>query len=206
MPNKSRDQFLDLPEGDPLSTEHLEEKVHLAEQQEHALKRQLEVVEKQKREFEELSRRQETLNAGKAEVVEKLTRALVVLEREALDASKRMEALQMINSSFVQHLQVVEAINPKSWDPLDIGKELMRALASVDDARAEYIKSYPKVCPAPDQQTGGAAGEPAYAGDYSGGDAKDFVGWLKIGLAFSLPLLIFGLIALVVIVSRLPAK
>ena len=34
MPTPPRDQFLDLPEGDPLSTEHLDEKVQQAEQQE----------------------------------------------------------------------------------------------------------------------------------------------------------------------------
>ncbi len=206
MPDHPRDQFLDLPQGDPLSTEHLNEKVHLAEQHEQALKRQLETVEKQKRELEELSRRQESLNAGKADVVDKLTRALVVLEREALDASKRLETLHAINSSFVQHLEAVEAINPKSWEGLDIGKELTRALAAVDDARGEYVKSYPKISTAPSQDAGSASGDAGYAGEYSGGDAKDFVGWLKIGLAFSLPLIIFGLVALVVIVSRLPAK
>src|SRR5438067_12685991 len=101
MPDHPRDQFLDLPEGDPLSTEHLNAKVHLAEQHEQALKRQLETVEKQKRELEELSRRQESLNTGRADVVDKLTRALVVLEREALDASKRLETLHTINASFV---------------------------------------------------------------------------------------------------------
>ena len=58
MPTPPRDQFLDLPEGDPLSTEHLDEKVQQAEQQEQSLKRQLETIEKQKREFAELSRRQ----------------------------------------------------------------------------------------------------------------------------------------------------
>ena len=40
MPTPPRDQFLDLPEGDPLSTEHLDEKVQQAEQQEQVLKRQ----------------------------------------------------------------------------------------------------------------------------------------------------------------------
>src|SRR5258708_16315103 len=105
MATKPRDQFLDLPEGDPLSTEHLEERVHQAEQQEHLLKRQLEAVEKQRREFEELSRRQESLNTGKTEVVEKLTRALMMIERETLDASMRVQPLQAINSSLLHHLQ-----------------------------------------------------------------------------------------------------
>ena len=206
MPTPPRDQFLDLPEGDPLSTEHLDEKVQQAEQQEQSLKRQLETIEKQKRELEELSRRQESLTAGRNEIVDKLTRALVVADRETMDASKRLETLQSIHGSFSQHLENVESINPKTWDGLDINKELTRALAAVDDARGEYHRSFPKISTAPDQNSGASAGDAGYSADYAGGDGKDFIGWLKIGFAFSLPLIVLGLIALVVIASRLPGK
>lgn len=207
MPNQPRDQFLDLPEGDPFSTEHLDEKVQQAEHEAQVLKRQLETLEKQRRELEELSRRQDALNTGKADLVDKFTRSLVVLERETLEASKRLETLQSINSSFVHHLETLESINPKSWEGLDVSKELTRALAEVDDARAEYTKSFPRICPAAEQGGGDAAGDGGFAADYgSGGDAKDFIGWMKIGVAFSLPLIVFGLIALIVIVSRIPTK
>lgn len=207
MPNQPRDQFLDLPEGDPISTDHLYEKVQQAGQQEQVLKRQLEAAEKQRRDLEEMSRRQEAFTAGKADLVDKLTRALVVADREAHDAGKRLEMLQSINTSFSQHLEGLEAIDPKFWDSPEMNKELTRALAALDDARSEYTKSYPKLCVIPEQDAGSAAGEHGYAADYSGGgEAKDFMGWLKIGVAFSLPLIVFGLIALVVILSRLPAK
>lgn len=206
MPNLPRDQFLDLPEGDPLSTEHLDEKVQQAEQQEQSLKRQLETVEKQKRELEELSRRQDVLNTGRNEMVEKLTRAVVIVDRETLDARKRLELLDTIHSSFEQHLETLAAINPKSWEGAEVQKELTRALAAVDDARGEYNRSYPRLCAVPDKTAGAPASEGGYASDYSGGDAKDFIGWLKIGFAFSLPIIVLGLVALVVIVSRMPAK
>jgi len=206
MPNLPRDQFLDLPEGDPLSTEHLDEKVQQAEQQEQSLKRQLETVEKQKRELEELSRRQDVLNTGRNEMVEKLTRAVVIVDRETLDARKRLELLDTIHSSFEQHLETLGAINPKSWEGAEVQKELTRALAAVDDARGEYNRSYPRICAMPDKTAGAPASEGGYASDYSGGDSKDFIGWLKIGFAFSLPIIVLGLVALVVIVSRMPAK
>src|SRR2546430_9268406 len=102
MPTPPRDQFLDLPEGDPLSTEHLDEKVQQAEQQEQVLKRQLETIEKQKREFAELSRRQEALITGRNDLSDKLTRALVVIEREMMEASKRLEMMQTMDTSFHQ--------------------------------------------------------------------------------------------------------
>ncbi len=203
MPTPPRDQFLDLPEGDPLSTEHLDEKVQQAEQQEQSLKRQLETIEKQKREFAELSRRQELLITGRNDLADKLTRALVVIEREMMEASKRLEMLQTMDTAFHQHLETIEAINPKLWDESDISKELTRAMASVDDARGDYSRSFPRVGAMPVQAAGASASEPGFTADYSGGDGKDFIGWLKIGFAFSLPLIVLGLIALVVIASRI---
>ena len=203
MPTPPRDQFLDLPEGDPLSTEHLDEKVQQAEQQEQSLKRQLETIEKQKREFAELSRRQEALTVGRNELAEKLTRALVSIEREMMEASKRLEMLQSMDTSFHQHLDSIEAINPKLWDESDISKELTRAMAAVDDARGEYSRSFPRVSALAEQAAGAPASASGYAADYAAGDGKDFIGWLKIGFAFSLPLIVLGLIAIVVIASRL---
>jgi hypothetical protein len=207
MPDRPREQLLDLPEGDPLSTEHIDEKVHLAEAQEQQLKRQLEVIERQKRELEELSRRQEQFNNGKSEYVDKLTRALVVVEREAFEANKRVELLEAIRQSFAGHLANLEAINPKSWEGLDIKTELTRALAAVDDARAEYSKSLPKVSAGSSTSDHMDADDAGHSHHYEGGaPANDFLSWLKVGFAFSIPLIVFGLILLIVIVSRLPGK
>jgi hypothetical protein len=204
MSDRPRDQYLDLPEGDPLSTEHLDEKVQQATQQEQELKRRLEAIERQKRELEEMSRRQESLNTGKTEMIDKMTRALVVLEREIFDASKRVEMLQTIQESFRQHLDAIEGINPKMWEGLDIAKEITRSLATVDDARAEYTKCFPKISAQPAAAPGHSGEmEDGYIADYSVNDGKDFLSWMKIGFAFSLPILLFGLIALIVIASRI---
>src|ERR1700760_3469034 len=107
------EQMLELNEEEGLSPEHLDTQVQKAQEQLLSLKRQQEQIEKQKRELEELSRRQEALQQGKAEMMEKLTRALVVVERETYDAQKRVEQLQAINESYIQHLSMLESINPK---------------------------------------------------------------------------------------------
>ena len=77
------EQMLELNEDDQVSTEHLDSQVQKAHEQLLQLKRQQEQIEKQKRELEELSRRQEELERGRGEMTDKLTRSLVVLEREA---------------------------------------------------------------------------------------------------------------------------
>src|ERR1700678_116351 len=138
MPERIRenDPLLNLDEDE--SVEHLDDQVQKAQQQLIQLKRQQERIEKQKREIEELSRRQEKFQQGKKEMIEIFTRALVVLERQIYDAQKRVEQLRSINESFIQHLSIIESINPKGWENSDINKELNRALSAIEDARTEY--------------------------------------------------------------------
>src|SRR5246500_5341648 len=132
------EQMLELSEDEANSPEHLDSQVQKAQEQLLQLKRQQEQIEKQKRELEELSRRQDELEHGRAEMADKLTRSLVVLEREAYNAQGRLEQMRAARESFGQHLEWIEAIDPKSWNPSDLHKELSRALSTVDDARTEF--------------------------------------------------------------------
>jgi hypothetical protein len=199
---RSDDQYLDLPPDDSLAGEHLDNQVQKAQEQLFALKRQQEQIEKQKRELEELSRRQEQLQVGKAEMVEKFTRAVVVLERETYDAKKRVELLNSIHESFSSHLDVLDSINPKAWEGLDINKELTKALSAVDDARAEYSGSLPKIGSSREGDgSDPVAASVGYQADYTIGDQKDFLYWLKSGFAFTLPLLALGVLLVIVLVA-----
>jgi len=197
MPEKIRpiEQMLELSEEEPLSPEHLDSQVQKAQEQLLQLKRQQDQIEKQKRELEELSRKQEELERGRAEMSDKLTRSLVVLEREAYDAQKRLEQLRAMRESFGQHLELIEGIDPKSWNPTDLHKELSRALSTIDGARVEYTQQRSRL-QASNAAEGGedmalAEIEPVFS---SGG--RSLMEWIKIGFAFSLPLIVFGFIAL----------
>src|SRR3981081_4958 len=132
------EQMLELNEEEALSPEHLDSQVQKAQEQLLQLKRQQEQIEKQKRELAELSRKQEELEHSRSEMTDKLTRSLVVLEREAYDAQRRLEQLRAMRESFGQHLELIEAIDSKNWNPTDLHKELSRALSTIDDARTEF--------------------------------------------------------------------
>jgi hypothetical protein len=196
MPEKIRpvEQMLELSE-DEVSPEHLDSQVQKAQEQLLQLKRQQEQIEKQKRELEELSRRQEELEHGRAEMADKLTRSLVVLEREAYNAQSRLEQIRAARESFGQHLELIEAIDPKSWNPSDLHKELSRALSTVDEARTVYNEQRSRL-----QAAGGNDGDaslPDVGTDaYVGNDGRSFFQWFQIGIALTLPLIIFGAIAL----------
>src|SRR5207248_11681192 len=189
------EQMLELSEEEALSAEHLDSQMQKAQEQLLQLKRQQEQIEKQKRELEELSRRQEELDRGRAEMIDKLTRSLVVLEREAYNAQKRLEQLRTTRESFGQHLELIEAIDPRSWNPSDLHKELSRALSTVDDARTEYSEQRSRL-QAAEEATGESSLPDAATDAYQSSNGRSFFQWLQIGLALTLPLIIFGAVAL----------
>ena len=189
------EQMLELNEDEPNSPEHLDSQVQKAHEQLLQLKRQQEQIEKQKRELEELSRRQEELERGRAEMTDKLTRSLVILEREAYDSQTKLEQIRATRESFEQHLALLESIDPKTWNPSDLPKELSRSLSAVDDARAEFSQQRSRLS----ATTGSENAEvslPEAAPEVSLGGGRSFMQWMQMGLAFTLPLIVFGFIAL----------
>ena len=94
---------------------------------------------------------------------------------------------------------MVEAIDPRNWNPSDLHKELSRALSTVDDARTEYNEHRSRL-----QAGGSGNGDQSLpdtaAGVYENSDGRSFSEWLQIGLALSLPLILFGVIAIAILV------
>ncbi len=202
MPDRSLpedDGYLELDEetGEMLDTST---QVQRAQEQLLQLQRQQGQVEKQKRELEELGRRQDELQQGRSEMVEKLTRALVVVERETVDAQKRVEMLQTIDDSYRQHLMNLERINSKNWDSAHVNKELSKALSGVEDARAEYNKSRPKIS-VEVPEGGEGSGSDGFAYEYDAAGEKNFLYWLKNGAAFTLPLMLVLVVLFIILIA-----
>ena len=188
-----RDDFLDLEE-DPNSTpapsvEQIDDQVAQAQERLLALKRQAEQLEREKAKLEELSRRQEQFDSGRAEMVDKFTSSLVQIQRETDETLKRLEILKNVQASFSAYLQELEAINPKEWTPEELTKELSKALGAVEDSRSIYTKAQAQIAVEP--LTG-----PSSVESEGVEGAQGFGYWLMAGFAFTLPLLILGLIGL----------
>ncbi|HXM33162.1 MAG TPA: hypothetical protein VN921_05865 [Chthoniobacterales bacterium] len=192
------EQMLELSEEETMSPELLDSQVQKAQEQLVQLKRQQEQIEKQKRELEELSRRQEELERGRAEMTDKLSRSLVILEREGYDCQKKLETIRATHESFTQHLQLLEAIEPKTWNPAELPKELSRALSTVDDARTEFSQQRSRLEAGKVDQATELDLPEAGSGALGMGGGKSFAQWLQIGFAVTLPLIIFGIVALLV--------
>lgn len=194
MPDRQKDpevfEFEDEPTSDELHDQVDKAQAALAE-----LKRKSEQLERDKQRLEELSRRQDQLQAGRAEMIDKITRSMVVLERETQEADKRLDQLHGIRESFNSHLRAMETIDPKAWVGMDLSKELSKALSSVEDARSEYNRAVPKLSSdAEPAQGGGSVGD---YDDYEPGE-KGFLYWLVAGFAFTLPIQVIGVLGLLI--------
>lgn len=191
----NRDDYLDLDE-DPSNpapgVEQLDDQVAQAQERLAALKRQAEQLEREKAKLEELSRRQEQFDGGRAEMVDKFTGSLVQIQRETDETLKRLEVLKNIQSTFSTYLHELESINPKEWAPEELNKELSKAIGSVEDARSVYTKAQAQIAVEP------LAG-PAQVEMESADGGQSFGYWLMAGLAFTLPLVIIGLLALILL-------
>jgi len=197
---RSSEPEFDLPREDGLGA-NIDQQVQDAQEQLQLLKRQQEAIEKQKRVLEELHQKQEVFERGKADMVEKLTRALVVLERQELDAHRRVDQLRATHESFSEHLKTLETINPNTWPQSEVGKELNRALSNLDNAKADFAQCRSRVQSELEEGEDGeiteGEEEEAFAAPH-----QDFLYWLKSGFAFTLPMVLVGLALLIWLIIK----
>jgi DNA repair exonuclease SbcCD ATPase subunit len=190
---EDHDELLDLEQ--PPSAEELQNQVKRAQTELLQLRQKQDQIEKEKQRLEELTRRQEDLERGRNEIADKLSRAIVLVQRETEEAQRRLEQLNTIQDSFAEHLRNLEEIDPKSWNGRDLPRELTKALGTVDEARSAYARSHAKIAPVADPETGLATGTDQAFHEQP---EQDFAYWLRSGVAFTLPLVVLGTVALLV--------
>jgi DNA repair exonuclease SbcCD ATPase subunit len=190
--SKDQSPYLNLTTEDD---GELGDKVQQVRAELESLKQKQEEIEREKARLEELKRRQDGLEQGRADMLDKLTRALVVVQRETEESQKRVEQMHSIYASFSQHLRQLEDINARSWSPQDLPRELSKALSSVEDARAEYIKSQAKLSVDTSSEITSSS---MVENDYPLEEERSFFYWLRTGFAFTLPLQVIAVISLLV--------
>ena len=188
---------------DPTSTANeINLKVQRVEEQLLDLKRQQEEIERQKKELDELSRKQREFDEGRREIVEKLTRGLVLLEREEFEVKRELEQIKIVRDSFAEHLGETENLNPADWSSEELPTELTKALARVDQAKAIYSQSRARLLALRQAEEGQGDDIPADLMPDSGAPyEKSFGAMVREGFAYSaLPL---GLISIFLLLAYL---
>jgi len=159
------------------------------------LRRQQEEIERQKRELEELSRKQREFDEGRREIVEKLTRGLVLLEREEFEVKRELEQIKIVRDTFSDHLTQTENLNPADWSGADLPSELTKALARVDQAKAIYSQSRARLAALRQAESGEEAEiSSELAPEQATADEKSFGAMVREGFAYTLPLALICII------------
>ncbi len=159
------------------------------------LRKRQEQLESEKRELEEFKRKSEEFERGRRDVIANIRRSLSSIERDELETQRLLELLQGTQTRFKSLLANVEDIKEQSWSEENIRVELTRALGMIEDARMEFNRSVAKIEAVKSERSGApasAAPAPVLFDDTSSSydHDKSFSHWLKIGAAFSLPLII----------------
>ena len=156
----------------------------LKNKQEHLLKlrQELERTERETSQMEALRKKEDRFDSGRREIAEKLSRALVRLDRELYNAQKAIEEINAARDLYQRHLDVIRTLHPERWDRSNLDGELDRSIAAIEDAEIEFSKTSRRL----------ASTLPGEAGIELAGAAsfpRDFKTWLRIGFAASLPLI-----------------
>jgi chromosome segregation ATPase len=201
--SEAQDELLPAePLADQTSTANeINLKVQRVEEQLLDLKRQQEEIERQKKELDELSRKQREFDEGRREIVEKLTRGLVLLEREEFEVKRELEQIKIVRDSFAEHLGQTERLNPADWSSEELPSELTKALARVDQAKGIYSQSRARLAALRQAEEGAEGDLPSELAPEVAPYEKSFGAMAREGFAYSaLPL---GLISLFLLFAYL---
>ena len=164
------------------------------------LRARQEELEKERRLLEDLRKKQEAFESGRRELKERLGESLVRMEKDQLQAERLGQMLGETRRAFRARLDEVDALDAESWTEDDLLDELNKALALLEDVRAEYNQGVAKLDAVRPAGAGSAAARPLTFAEEpaaAGTAAQGFGYWLRSGLAFLLPLMVWLALLLV---------
>lgn len=151
-----------------------------------------EELAKKKDALEGLTRKQDEYESGKREIIEKLDRSMVVIEKEETQATRMAELLAETRVKFAEMRSELGNINEEKWGDENFHAELNKAAATVKVMESAYAKAIARVDAAgwhksvPDKVQRKLLQDAAGDSDFD----RNFYFWIKIGYALSLPMII----------------
>ena len=188
------DPQLEISEEAPAFTEDFESKLADAQTQLEMLHSQRKNLERQKLALEDLNHRKQEFMNGQLDLTEKLSSAITTIERELFESKQEMEDLEQTKSAFSNHLRKIETLNPEAWPKENLNTELQSALLTLDKAEDEYEQAVSYFTGSKRSGVFGDSSSPARGVRVS----SDFQANVLNGLAFNLPVILLGSLALIV--------
>jgi hypothetical protein len=133
-------------------------------------------LEQERTDLESLTGRQDVYERGKREIMVKLEKGVVLLEKQSEETVHAAELLSLVRTRYEDALKDLRQIREDEWQAGDFEREITRAMALVEKAQAVHTK--------------GAGSPRQEAATSLPGKSPGFGYWLQAGIAFSLPLVL----------------
>ncbi len=182
--------------------DNFEGKLEAAQTKLEQLQKQQELIEIQKQELEELTSRKEEFLDGQVSMTERLTNCLTSVDRSIYEMKQDLEDLEQTRKCFAEHQQKIDSINPESWTRDQLSKELTKAISVLDHAEDEYDEALSYFANGSHSNLFGNGKKISKISARSLNADSEFVTMLKQGMAFNLPIIILGAIAITLFLSR----
>ena len=196
---KLRSTQLEMPtaSGGGRDSDDYDRKLRAAQEELLRIQQQQEELERKKAELEELTSRKRAFVAQQVELSEKLTAALTLIDRELFEMRNETEDLEQCRSCFASHLDKIQKFTPENWTRDNLPEKLERATMVIDLAADEYEQAAAHFH---GTRSGGIFGHAPKRGRSAtrGRQTGEFAAQLRNGLAFNLPVIVLGAVALIV--------
>ncbi len=182
------------------SGESLDHELKAAEEEMDRIQHQRDEIARKKAELEALSSRKHLFLTQQVELTEKLTACLTLIDRELFEMRQESDDLEQCRACFAAHLDKIQKFNPEAWDHDKLDKHTM----AIDIATDEYDQAAAHF---QNGRSGAIFGRPSKRGRTASAAARtkggsEFMQNLRNGLAFNLPMIILGTLALLIYLSK----
>lgn len=193
-----RSTQLEMPSvGESGRGEDYDSKLIAAQEELQRLQQQSEELRRKKQELEELTARKREFVSQQGEVSERLSAAITQIDRALFDLRNDASDLEQCRECFASHLEKIEKINPDNWTRETLSDKLERSGAVIDLAMDEFDQAADHFEGSRLGAIFGRAGKASRVAKASGA-SNDFLLNFRNGLAFNLPVVVLGALALVV--------
>lgn len=191
--------------------EDMDQQVREAQQRLSRLRAEQEELEHQRKILETLKQKQERFISGRKEVTEKLERSLRAITEDLEEARRRVDDLSATQQDFRDRLEELKMFLPERWHRSQLDQELDKAISALIEAETSFEKGIRRVTGHRERSAGSLLAHndemdeeeesPTYVRtsrlptSLSAND--DLVSWARRGFAFTLPLMVTVLVALI---------
>ncbi len=199
---KIRSTQMDIPSsGGAIRDDDYDRKLKAAQDDINRINHQREELERQKAELEELTGRKRTFLSQQAELTEKLTNSLTLIDRELFEIRQESEDLEQCRVCFAAHLDKIQKYNPEQWTRDTLPEKLEKATMAIDIAADEYDQAATHFSTG---RSGSIFGRPSKRGRSAARNSgnSEFMSNLRNGFAFNLPIIVLGGVALLIYLSK----